>query len=50
MLDSIIYRLIDWCITKLEKFREWRIERSLPKIDIKNDVKKWRRQHKKSYK
>ena len=31
MLDSIIYRTLDWCITKLQQFREWRIKRSLPK-------------------
>jgi len=38
MFDSIIYRTIDWLITKLEKFREWRIQRSLPKGE---SVKEW---------
>ena len=31
MFDSIIYRTLDWCIAKLQQFREWRIKRSLPK-------------------
>jgi hypothetical protein len=31
MLDSIIYRTLDWLIPKLEKFRECMIKRSLPK-------------------
>jgi len=38
MLDSIIYRTLDWLITKLEQFREWRIQRSLPKGE---SVKEW---------
>jgi len=31
MLDSIIYRTLDWLIPKLQSFREWMIKRSLPK-------------------
>jgi len=31
MFDSIIYRFLDWSITRLEKFREWLKTRSLPK-------------------
>ena len=38
MLDSIIYRILDWLIPKLEKFREWMIKRSLPKGE---SVKEW---------
>ena len=38
MLDVFIYKTIDWCITKLQEFREWRIQRSLPKSE---SVKEW---------
>jgi len=38
MLDSIIYRILDWLISKLEKFREWMIKRSLPKGE---SAKEW---------
>jgi len=44
MLDSIIYRTLDWLITKLEQFREWRIQRSLPKGE---SVKEWVKKNKK---
>ena len=38
MFDSIIYRLLDWLIPRLEKFREWLIKRSLPKGE---SAKEW---------
>jgi hypothetical protein len=45
MLDSIIYRTLDWCITKLQQFREWRIKRSLPKGE---SVHEWAKKNAKS--
>jgi len=38
MFDKYIYSFIDWSITRLEKFREWLIVRSLPKGE---SVKEW---------
>jgi hypothetical protein len=38
MFDKYIYSFIDWSITRLEKFREWLIVRSLPKGE---SAKEW---------
>jgi hypothetical protein len=33
MFDSYIYKFLDWLQTSIEKFREWMIQRSLPKAE-----------------
>ena len=37
MFDSYIYRFLDWLQTKIEKFREYLIRRSLPKGESANE-------------
>ena len=45
MLDSFIYRFLDWLTTKIEKTREWLIIRSLPKGE---SAKEWAKKNAKS--
>ena len=51
MFDSYIYRFLDWLQTKIEKFREWLIKRSLPKGESASEwAKKNATRTKNSYK
>jgi hypothetical protein len=49
MFDRIIYRLLDTIVNWCERYREYKINKSLPKRDP-NELKKWVKQQKKSYK
>ena len=46
MFDKYIYSFIDWSITRLEKFREWLIVRSLPKGESANEWAEKQNAHK----
>jgi hypothetical protein len=49
MFDSIIYKILDKIVNWCERYKQYRINKSLPKFDPK-EVKKWVKQNKKSYK
>ena len=49
MFDRIIYRLLDTIVNWCERYKEYKIHKSLPKYDPK-ELKKWVEQQKKSYK
>ena len=49
MFDSFIYRLLDKIVEWCERYREYRIKKSLPKSSP-DEVKKWASEREKSYK
>ena len=49
MFDSFIYRLLDKIVEWCERYREYKIKKSLPK-NGPDELKKWVEQNKKSYK
>jgi hypothetical protein len=49
MFDSFIYRLLDKIVNWCERYKEYRIKKSLPKPSP-NELKKWVKQREKSYK
>jgi hypothetical protein len=49
MFDSFIYGLLDKIVNWCERYREYRIKKSLPKSSP-DEVKKWASQREKSYK
>ena len=49
MFDSFIYRLLDKIVEWCERYREYKIKKSLPK-SCPDELKKWVEQNKKSYK
>jgi hypothetical protein len=49
MFDSFIYGLLDKIVNWCERYREYRIKKSLPKSSP-DEVKKWASEREKSYK
>ncbi len=49
MIDAFIYRMLDKIVEWCERYKEYKINKSLPKSDP-NEVKKWAREREKSYK
>ena len=55
MFDSIIYKILDKIVNWCERYKEYKIKRSLPKATYdeqvkKEDLKKWVNGQEKSYK
>ena len=55
MFDSIIYRMLDKIVSWCERYKEYKIKKSLPKATYNDvarsaEVKKWASQREKSYK
>ena len=55
MFDKIIYKILDTVVTWCERYKKYRISKSLPRetYDIetrKKGLKKWVKQQEKSYK
>ena len=55
MFDSIIYRMLDKIVSWCERYKEYKIKRSLPKSTYddkarEEDLKKWVNGREKSYK
>ena len=55
MLDNIIYKILDKIVSWCERYKEYKIKKSLPKGTYdeqarKEDLKKWVNGQKKSYK
>ena len=55
MFDSIIYRILDKIVNWCERYKEYKIKRSLPKATYdeqakKEDLNKWVNEREKSYK
>ena len=49
MFDKIIYTILDKIVEWCERYKEYKINKSLPKRDP-NELKKWVSQREKSYK
>ena len=49
MFDKIIYKILDTIVDWCEQYKEYKINKSLPKRDP-NELKKWVKQQEKSYK
>ena len=49
MFDKIIYKMLDKIVEWCERYREYKICKSLPKKDP-NELKKWVKQRENSYK
>ena len=55
MFDSIIYKILDKIVNWCERYKEYKIKRSLPKATYDSkassaELKKWVSQREKSYK
>ncbi len=55
MFDKIVYKILDTIVNWCERYRKYRIKRSLPKATYneqarKEDVKKWVSERENSYK
>jgi len=55
MFDKIIYKILDKIVNWCERYKEYKIKRSLPKATYDNkarevELKKWVSQREKSYK
>ena len=51
MFDKIIYKILDKIVNWCERYKEYKIKKSLPKQPIqKTELKKWVSQREKSYK
>ena len=55
MFDSIIYRILDTIVSWCERYKEYKIKKSLPKATYdeqarKKDLNKWVNEREKSYK
>jgi hypothetical protein len=49
MFDRIIYRLLDTIVDWCERYKKYRIDKTLPKPN-KKELAKWVKQQEKSYK
>ena len=51
MFDKIIYKILDKIVNWCERYKEYKIKKSLPKSAYtKEELKKWVAQREKSYK
>ena len=49
MFDAFIYKMLDKIVEWCERYKEYKINKSLPKSDP-DELKKWLKQNEKSYK
>lgn len=45
MFDNFVYRILDWIVSRCEKIKEWKIQKSLPRP--KPTAKQWAKEYKK---
>jgi hypothetical protein len=50
MFDRIIYRLLDTIVDWCERYKKYKIDKTLPKPNNKKELAKWVKQREKSYK
>ena len=49
MFDAFIYKMLDKIVEWCERYKEYKINKSIPKSDP-DELKKWVKQNEKSYK
>ena len=50
MFDRIIYKILDTIVDWCERYKNYRIDKTLPKMPNKKELAKWVKQQEKSYK